>query len=160
MSRPTTPLPQPPTQPTTASFASPPRSSTHPVKPRHHIPHHAHRTHHHRHHDVPVPQSAVQPPSSNPFVDAIARTTAKAIDGSKPASLEQQQQQQQQQQEAQAELAKEQAAKDEADREQAKWTEVEKIRVKRKAIDECVPSLLSILLTDPYLPYLISIHLC
>ncbi|KAK0510906.1 hypothetical protein JMJ35_006458 [Cladonia borealis] len=133
MSRPTTPLPQPPTQASTATFASPPRSSTHPVKPRHHIPHHPHRTHHHRHHDVSVPQSAIQPTTSVPFSDVISRTTAKAIDGSKPPSLEQQQQQQQQ---LQTELAKEQAAKDEVDREQAKWVEVEKKRAKRKAVDD------------------------
>ncbi|KAL2037328.1 hypothetical protein N7G274_010017 [Stereocaulon virgatum] len=133
MSRPTTPIPSNSAVPGSFTSLGPSRSSTHPVKPRHHIPHHPHRTHHHRHHDVPVPQTAILPTTSNPFGELLAKTTTKNIDGAKTPAQEQQQQR------AQEEQAREQSVSEEAEkrkREEEVWKEVERKRRKRKAADE------------------------
>ncbi len=138
MSRPTTSLPLS----SGPSFTPQPRSSTHPAKPRHHhIPHHPHRTHHHHHHDKSVPQSAIQPTSSNPFGEFLAKQTSK-IDGFQTPPREREQQQLQQQQ--REEIAREQKVKEDAERERATWKEVERSRTSRKAADEYAPSALPI----------------
>lgn len=132
MSRPTTPLPSFAPPETSPPFVSPPRSSTHPVKPRHHITHRPHRVHHHHHHhDKNIPQSAIQPTTSNPFYgpgsfgEFVTKTTtgpAKAEGGPTP------------QEDVESRQRREEA--DAQALEQARWREVEKLRTERTAIDE------------------------
>jgi len=139
MSRPSTPLPSFVPQKEQGHFISPPRSSTHPVKPGHHIPHHPHRVHHHHHHhrDKSVPQSALQPTISNPFANSLSfgdflpKTTAvgKLVSGAtSQEDIEKQEKQQERQREAEEAENRE--------REKAQWREVERLRTKRTSINE------------------------
>ena len=127
MSRPTTPLPST-IQSKDPLFTSPNRSSTHPVKPRHHIPHHPHRVHHHHHHhqDKSVLQSAIQPVVSSPFSDFLAKTTSGINDGTKTPPRKHEA----------VVAAREEEEKKEREKERAGWKEVERMRVKRKAVDQ------------------------
>lgn len=139
MSRPTTPLPSFVPQKEPAHFSSPPRSSTHPVKPKHHIPNHPHRVHHHHHHhrDKSVPQSAIQPTNSNPFAtslslgDFLSKTTAIAkIDSSGPPQEDAEKtEKQREKQKAKEELQTQELEK-------AQWREVANLRTQKRSTDE------------------------
>ncbi|KAL6720766.1 hypothetical protein ACLMJK_002691 [Lecanora helva] len=125
MSRPTTPLPPLNTQ-KDPPIAAPARSSTHPIKPRTHLPHHPHRVHHHHHHhhDKSVPQTAVQPTTSNPFGDFLTKTTSGLHDGTFTPPRRN---------EGSAALKEE---RERRDKERAEWREVEKLKTRRAAVDD------------------------
>lgn len=138
MSRPTTPLPttapslstRPPKDPSPSTFTAPPRSSTHPIKPRHHNPHHPHRVHHHHHrhrHDSNVPQSAIQPTLSLPFGDLLAKTTSSRDEAADNTLAREKEERERQKQKLEQET-----------QERAQWAQVEKMRAKRTAADESV----------------------
>lgn len=109
-SRPTTPTPPSPAPISTSS-----RSTTAPVKSKHHIPHHPHRLHHHR-----VPHSAIQPSTSNSFPDTqspISRISSRN-------------------EELELERGREIRAKEEAEKEKEVWKAVEGKREERMRVDE------------------------
>lgn len=131
MSRPTTPLPTAPPQP------SPLRSSTAPTKKHHHhhhVPHVPHHRHRHHHRDKSVPQSAILPSSTSSAFDSLLSPLTKATSRTEGApdlsTLLQQERESRARERAQAK-AKEDAKK-------KGWEEVRRARERRRIGEEFV----------------------